>query len=144
MKKNLYIFYLFFASALPAQEWENSYADALADAKVSGKPILLVFSGSDWCAPCIHLDRKVWQSDVFRDHAKKNYVLYKADFPKKKSHRLPDAVAERNNALAERYNPKGNFPLIVLLGRDGAVLGKTGYHKGAPEEYVDHLNALIK
>jgi thioredoxin-related protein len=144
MKKYFLLFCLLFASAVFAQGWQDSYGETLAAAKKQDKTILLVFSGSDWCAPCIKLDKKVWRSDAFSAYARKNYVLYKADFPRKKKNRLPDAVVSRNRALAERYNPKGHFPLVLLLNTGGAVLGETGYLKGTPELYIEHLNSLIK
>ena len=48
----------------------------------------MVFSGSDWCAPCIKLDKAVWQSEEFKKEAETNWVIYKADFPKKKANQL--------------------------------------------------------
>jgi len=135
---------LFFASALFAQEWQTDYADALEGAKEQHKPILLVFAGSDWCAPCIKLEKKKWQSDVFRSFAKEHFVLYKADFPRKKANRLPVALAEKNGALAEKYNPNGHFPLVVLLDSNENVLGETGYLKSTPEAYLELLKSFIK
>ncbi len=144
MKKILFICYLFFTSVLVAQEWQPSYAEAIAGAKEQGKSILLVFAGSDWCAPCIMLDATIWQSDVFRSYAKENYVLYKADFPRKKANRLSEAVAERNSALAEKFNPNGHFPLVLLLDSHENVLGETGYLKSTPEAYIERLKSFIK
>ncbi len=144
MKNILVICYLFFTSALFAQEWQPSYAKALAEAKEQHKPILLVFAGSDWCAPCIKLDATIWQSDVFRTYAKENYMLYKADFPRKKANRLPEAVAEQNKALAEKYNPNGHFPLVLLLDSNENVLGETGYLNRSPQTYINHLNSFVK
>ncbi len=135
---------LFFTSALLAQEWQPVYADALAGAKEQHKPILLVFAGSDWCAPCIKLEKKIWQSDVFRSYAKENYVLYKADFPRKKVNRLPDALAEQNGTLAEKYNPNGHFPLVLLLNSNELILGETGYLNSTPEAYIELLKSFIK
>lgn len=144
MKNYLIVFYLCFASALFAQEWQPSYEEALAGAKEQDTPILLVFAGSDWCAPCIKLDKTIWQSDVFRTYAKTNYLLYKADFPRKRVNRLSDAVASQNSVLAERYNPKGYFPLVLLLDKHENILGETGYLKSTPEVYIDHLNSFVK
>lgn len=136
--------HLFFASVLVAQDWQADYMEALVIAKEQHKPILLVFAGSDWCAPCIKLDKDIWQSDVFRSYAKDSYVLYKADFPRKKANRLPETVAEQNSALAEKYNPNGYFPLVLLLDSHENVIGETGYFKSTPEAYIDHLKSFIK
>ncbi|MGB6151223.1 MAG: thioredoxin family protein, partial [Pricia sp.] len=78
MKNCIYILLLFFASGLSAQTWQASYDEALIEAKKQDKPMLLVFAGSDWCAPCIKLERTIWQSDAFRSHAASHLILYKA------------------------------------------------------------------
>lgn len=144
MKKILFICHLFLASVLIAQEWQPSYTEAVAGAKEQHKTILLVFAGSDWCAPCKKLDATIWKSDNFRSYAKENYVLYKADFPRKRANRLPDAVAEQNSGLAEKYNPNGYFPLVLLLDGNGHILGKTGYLTSTPQAYINHLNSFVK
>lgn len=144
MKIILFICYLFFASGLVAQEWQPTYAETVAEAKEQQKPILLVFAGSDWCAPCIMLDATIWQSDVFRLYAEENYILYKADFPRKKANRLSEAVAEQNTMLAEKYNPNGHFPLVLVLDSHERILGKTGYLKSSPEAYIERLNSFIE
>lgn len=126
------------------QEWQRSYAEALSCAKDQDKPIILVFSGSDWCAPCIRLDKEIWQSEEFKAHSKANYILYKADFPRKKSNRLAQQLEEQNKGLADSFNPKGHFPLVVVLSKNEKVLGQTAYKKITPSEYVSHLNSFLK
>ncbi len=127
-----------------AQEWQPTYTDAVAVSSEGNKPIILVFSGSDWCAPCIKLDRGIWQSKEFIDYSNENYVLYRADFPRKKSNRLPDAIVQQNAKLAERYNPKGYFPWVVVLDPKQEVLGTTGYRNITPSAYISLLNAFVK
>ena len=78
------------------------------------------------------------------DYSKENYVLYKADFPRKKSNQLPTEIADRNAELAAAYNPKGFFPLIVILNSEEQVLGTTGFKKITPNDYISLLNSFIK
>ncbi|MDT7829665.1 thioredoxin family protein [Pricia sp. S334] len=144
MKKIIFIFMLVTTFAGFSQQWQSSYVDAVANAKALQKPMLLVFSGSDWCAPCIKMDKRIWRSEAFRSYARNNYVLYKADFPKKNANRLPLAVAEQNRELAAKYNPKGHFPHVVLLGGNEKILGQTGYRRGTPKAYLNHLKSFIK
>lgn len=127
-----------------AQDWQATFSDALSVSAAENKPIILVFAGSDWCAPCIMLERNIWQSQEFIDYSKDNYVLYKADFPRKKSNQLPTEIADRNAELAQVYNPKGFFPLIVVLNSEERVLGTTGFKKITPNDYISLLNAFIK
>ncbi|MFK5974299.1 MAG: thioredoxin family protein [Flavobacteriaceae bacterium] len=144
MKIAAYICAFLFSISAFSQDWQKSYSEAVSRSKNESKPIVLVFSGSDWCAPCIKLDRAIWQSDDFNTYAKEHYILYKADFPRKKANRLSQDKIDRNNALADTFNPRGHFPLVVLLNSDEHVLGTTGYTKVSPKEYITLLNSFIK
>lgn len=143
--KNFVVF-AFLACSFSAfgQEWQVSYSEALSCAKDQNKPIILVFSGSDWCAPCIKLDREIWQSEEFKKYADKNYILYKADFPRKKNNKLAEELEKQNKALADLYNPKGHFPLVVVLDKNEKMAGQTAYKKLSPTEYVSHLNSFLE
>jgi thioredoxin-related protein len=143
MKKIILFAFIFSASLSFSQNWTTSLDAAKTEAISSNKNILLVFSGSDWCAPCIKLDRTIFQSDVFKTEAEKKWVLLKADFPKKKGNLLSAEQTESNKKLAEKYNKEGNFPLVVLLDATGKVLGITGYKNVSPTEYVQLLNAMV-
>ncbi|MFS4418553.1 thioredoxin family protein [Maribacter sp. 2307ULW6-5] len=127
-----------------AQDGHLRWEDAQEMAEATQRPILLVFQGSDWCAPCIKLDRRVWSTPVFKEHAKDRYILVKADFPRKKKNQLPAQLRQRNVQLAEAYNPRGIFPLVLLLDHGGRILGETGYLNIGPTEYVAHLNAMME
>lgn len=143
MKKIILFIFLFSATLSFSQNWTTSLDAAKTEAISSNKNILLVFSGSDWCAPCIKLDRTIFQSDVFKTEAEKKWVLLKADFPKKKGNTLSAEQTESNKKLAEKYNKEGNFPLVVLLDATGKVLGITGYKNVSPTEYVQLLTAMV-
>lgn len=145
MKRILTFLFLVLASGMQAQEWQDSFKDAMELAKAEDKPVILVFSGSDWCAPCIRLKKHVLDSEEFMSFARENYVLYNADFPKKKQNQLPPKVAIANKVLIEKFNPKGYFPLVVVLDKDENVLGKTGFvARTSPEKYLKKLNKFIQ
>jgi thioredoxin-related protein len=122
-----------------AQEWQTDFEKAKEIATKKNQKIILNFSGSDWCAPCIKLDREIWQSDEFKSYAKDNFVLLKADFPRRKNNKLSEEQQAKNNKLAETYNSNGHFPFVVVLDNNGNVLGTTGYHKVTPKEYIKIL-----
>lgn len=127
-----------------AQNWTNNFEEAKATATKENKNILLVFSGSDWCAPCIKLDKNIWQSAEFKTYAEGKFVLLRADFPKKKANVLPETLKNANLALAEKYNKEGFFPLVVVLDGNGKVVAKKGYENQTAEKYIAELQALIK
>jgi len=122
-------------------QWEPDFENAKKIAKEKHELILLNFSGSDWCGPCIMLRKDYIDSDVFQDMAKGNLVLVNADFPRKKKNQLSAEQIKRNEALAEKYNKQGQFPFTLLLDADGKVL-KTW--TGKPEVSVEQWTQDIK
>ncbi len=138
------VFLFFLSLSVSGQDWETDFAKAISRVEETGKPMVLVFSGSDWCAPCIRLDREIWQSEAFKAYAKDHYVLYRADFPRKKSSQLPSEKMAENNQLAQKFNPKGHFPLVVVLDGKEQVLGTLAYQKVPPEDYISQLNSFLK
>ncbi len=144
MKKLVVVVFLFTSLCAFSQNWKNNIEEAKIEAKASNKNILLVFSGSDWCAPCIKLDRTIFQTDVFKAEAQQKWILVKADFPKKKGNLLSPELTESNKKLAEKYNKEGYFPLVVLLDPTGKTIGMLGFKNVTAEAYVQLINNLIK
>lgn len=138
------VFALVAVVTVKAQEWTTDFEVAKKTAQKDQKPIILVFQGSDWCAPCIKLDREIWSSPEFQEYSKKNYVMLQADFPRKAKNQLPDNLQTQNKALAAKYNPNGYFPFVVVLNAKGDVLGQTSYQKVSPKDYIKILNSFIK
>ncbi|HPE82164.1 MAG TPA: thioredoxin family protein [Aequorivita sp.] len=145
MKKILVSFVLIsFFQTVSAQEWQTDFETAKQISSEENHPIILVFQGSDWCAPCIKLDREIWSSEEFKAYSKEHFVMLQADFPRKKANRLNDEQQEKNNQLAEKYNKQGYFPFVVVLDKDGNVLGEAGYEKTTPAAYIEKLESFVK
>ncbi len=122
-------------------DWITDFQAAQALAAQKGLPILANFSGSDWCRWCIVLEEEVFAYQAFKDYADGNLVLFLADFPN--NTKLPEALARQNERLAKQYGVRG-FPTILLLKADGTVIGQTGYQRGGPDAYVEHLKQLLE
>ena len=128
--------------AIPIQ-WEPSFENAKKTAKEQHELILLNFSGSDWCGPCIVLRKDYLESEAFSDMASNNLVLVNADFPRKKKNMPAPEAVKRNEALAEIYNKEGSFPFTLLLNAEGKVI-KTWHGKPdiSPEEWTAQIKVL--
>lgn len=145
VKKSVFFLCLMLNMAGFAQEWNYDFDAAKKKAATENKNILLVFSGSDWCARCIELEKMVWQSEEFKDESKKTWVLLRADFPQKKGNPEPVDVNDIKIILAEKYNRDGFFPFIVMLDKNGKVLGRTGTQDfTSASEYIDYFKGLAK
>lgn len=146
MKKTLVLFnfLLVISFSAQSQSWVTNFEEAKQLAAKNNQNIILVFQGSDWCAPCIKLDREIWSTEEFKKLSKNHFVMLKADFPRKKANKLSDEQTLQNSKLAESYNKEGIFPLVVVLNKNGKVLGKTGYEKSNPTDYFKKLTSLEK
>ena len=136
------VFFACLAITVSAQDWQIDLGQAKELAVEGNKKIILVFQGSDWCAPCIKLDREIWSTDEFKNLAKDEVVMLKADFPRRKKNKLADEQQEHNNKLAEKYNKNGYFPFVVVLNSDGSVLGSAGYEQTTPQKYFEKLTSF--
>jgi len=122
--------------------WLSDYNAALAQARTSHKPVLLDFTGSDWCPWCIKMDKEVLDTPQFKEYADKNLVLMLVDFPQSKQ--LPQKVQDQNTDLQKKYAVEG-FPTYILVGKDGSVLGQQeGYLDGGPTAFIAKLESMKK
>lgn len=138
-------FYILCLILLTSATWQTDFTKAKTEAAAQHKYILLKFSGSDWCIPCIKMEKNIFDQDVFQQYADEQLILVNADFPQQKKNKPSKEVQEQNEMLAEKYNKQGSFPLTLLLDSDGKVL-KTwkGYKKETtPEEFVSQVKAAI-
>ncbi len=120
MKNLLLIACYFLIASFTA--WEPNFENAKKTAKQDHKLILLNFSGSDWCGPCIRMHKEIFGDASFLEMAGKNLVMVNADFPRSKKNQLAPNVKKQNEALADTYNASGKFPYTVLLNADGKVI----------------------
>lgn len=127
-------------ASMAAEGWMTDFPAAQTKATGEGKPLLLDFTGSDWCGWCIRLDREVFSQAAFKDFAASELVLVELDFPRGKKQSAE--VRAQNEALAAKYGVEG-FPTLILLSAEGDVLARTGYREGGAEAYVEHLQALL-
>jgi thioredoxin-related protein len=148
--KTIISFTLLLAAALMSTgdttlTWGSDFEQAKTEAAQTESTILIVFSGSDWCKPCIQLHQTLFESEAFAEYAREHLVLVKADFPYRKKNKLSKEQTARNEKLAARYNPDGAFPLAVFTDAKGTVLGSFGYDKSlSPEDYISTFKKFLK
>ena len=121
--------------------WNDSQKQVLAKAKEEGKRVLMDFTGSDWCAGCIKLDREVFSTPEFKDYAAKNLVLWELDFPRQKY--IDPSLLQQNEELRERYRVEA-YPALIVLDSNGKVVGTLDYTEGGPKAFITALEKLPK
>lgn len=133
--------YFIAASIFIAVGWETDFEKAKEKAAKEHKFILLNFSGSDWCIPCINLKRTIFENTSFQNFADSNLVLTNADFPRLKKNQLTKDQQKSNEKLADKYNPAGIFPYTLLLNAEGKLLKSW---EGLPDFTAEQFILLIK
>lgn len=127
-----------------SNEWLPNFDAAKEKAVKENKYILLNFSGSDWCAPCIKMKKEVFESEAFLTRADTQLVLVRADFPRSKKNQLSPEQVKHNEALAEKYNPLGKFPYTLLLDAKGSVIKEwDGYVFSSQDKFIAELDNVI-
>lgn len=147
MKQTILVLFLFFSFFLKAQEeqvWLVNFEAAKKEAQSQSKYILVNFSGSDWCGNCMRLAQDLFESEDFKDFASENLVLLNLDFPAKKANKLSPEQTAHNDALAEKFNPSGVFPLTIILNEKGELVSKMKYPCKNIEEYLHEIQLALR
>jgi thioredoxin-related protein len=122
--------------------WQTNYKSALEQAAKENKPVLLDFTGSDWCGWCIKLNKETFSQSEFKDFAKKNLILVELDFPK--SNPQTAEVKKQNEELQQKFNVHG-FPTLVLLNSQGKEITRNaGYLPGGSKAFIAWIEQAVK
>ncbi|WP_339887576.1 thioredoxin fold domain-containing protein [uncultured Flavobacterium sp.] len=153
MKKILFILFVTLSSIVAqAQEeltWHTDMAKASELSMKEKKPLMLFFTGSDWCGWCIRLQNEVFKKDEFTKWAKENVILVELDYPRRTPQDL--SVKQQNQQMQQIFQVKG-YPTIWLVNPEKtdegkvnlSALGSTGYVAGGPEKWLEGANSIIK
>jgi protein disulfide-isomerase len=120
-------------------DWLTNYSAAQTRARAENKMLLMNFTGSDWCPPCIKLHREVFSQPQFADYAANYLVLLEVDFPRTKVQSAEQKLA--NEKLSNQYGVYW-FPTVIILDPGGKKLGELGYTPGGPKAFIADLEKL--
>ncbi len=131
---------LLFFAALSLPNWQPDFEKAQQIAREKNQHILLNFSGSDWCGPCIRMRKDIFENEQFTKMSDTTLVLVNADFPRQKKNQLDKTIRKQNEVLADKYNPEGNFPFTVLLEANGKVIKSwVGFPAGDVQKFIAEI-----
>jgi thioredoxin-related protein len=124
-------------------EWTMDFDAAKKLAKEKKLPILLNFTGSDWCGWCKLMDKSVFSTETWKTYATQNVVTVFIDFPKDKT-LVPEKFVERNKELSKKFQVRG-YPSYILLASDGEKqIGQLGASRTAtPEGFIKDLQKQV-
>lgn len=149
--KKFYLIALFFIGAISSQaqelKWYTDVREAITVSNTAHKPMLMFFTGSDWCGWCIRLQNEVLNTAEFKKWAADNVVLVELDYPRR-TPQTPE-LKNQNNELQQAFGIQG-FPTIYFTSaeeKEGKVnfkgLGQTGYVAGGPTAWLTVANGIV-
>lgn len=150
--KKILITFLLVAGSLTVQAqdlvWHTKIDEAMKISKKSKKPMMLFFTGSDWCGWCIRLQKEVFKTPEFTKWANDNVVLVELDFPRR-TPQQPE-IQQQNMQLQQTFQVRG-YPTVWFVNAttnkqkqvNFEQLGSTGYVAGGPTAWIDGASKII-
>ena len=95
-------------AAIARLDWLTDFDAARARSRAENKSLLIDFTGSDWCPPCMRLRKEVFSKPEFTDYAAKNLVLLEVDFQSAKPSRprnTPPTTPSRRSSASRDFRP---------------------------------------
>jgi protein disulfide-isomerase len=129
--------------------WHTDLNKAIELSKKENKPLMLFFTGSDWCGWCVKLQKEVFTQSEFKKWAQANVVLVEVDFPR--ADIQTEEVKTQNRMLQQQFAVRG-YPTCWFVNvdklKDGKVnftqLGSKGYEAGGPANWTTGAQTIIK
>ncbi|MEO7977813.1 thioredoxin family protein [Flavobacterium sp.] len=129
-------------------DWHTDVKEAITISNKEKKPLLMFFTGSDWCGWCIRLQNEVLKTPEFQKWANENVILVELDYPRRTA-QTPE-IKNQNAELQQAFGIQG-FPTVYFTSaetKDGRVnfkgLGQTGYVAGGPTAWLSVADGIIK
>lgn len=149
MKKVVLFIFLSISCLASSQEltWHTDVNEAVALSSKHNKPMLLFFTGSDWCGWCIKLQNEVFKKKEFIDWAKSNVILVELDYPRRTA--IDPKIKAQNAQMQQIFQVQG-YPTIWFVKpekKDAGVnllqIGRTGYVAGGATSWLINANTIL-
>ena len=121
--------------------WHTDLSKAVSISINEKKPIMLFFTGSDWCGWCMRLKKEDFNHEKFKIWSDDKIILVELDFPRRK--KLEPNILNQNRELARIFGVSG-YPTCWLVKpqilENSKVnflkLGKLGYVAGGTDKWI--------
>lgn len=121
--------------------WLDDYEQAVNESKSTSKPILLLFTGTGWCAYCDKLEEEVLTTPDFARAVGNKFIFVKINYPTPDN--LSPKLAAQHKQLQDKYDIRG-FPSVILIDSQQKQMGQTGYRSGGGQSYAQHLQKIVQ
>lgn len=127
--------------------WYTNYDSASRVSALENKPLLIVFTGSDWCSLCIKLEQKVFNDEYFTEWSK-DFVLVKIDFPRDNSRQTKEHINQ--NRTLQRFWKIQYYPTVLFIEvsnekkLEHKLIGQLGYISGGAKKWTVYADEIIE
>jgi protein disulfide-isomerase len=122
-------------------KWFTNYEEALKQARSSSQPLLMFFTGSDWCGWCNKIDEEAFDTKDFAEAAGNRFVFLKLDSPLYTAQ--DPQIKAQNKQLQQKFDVR-SFPTVILYdAQQNQQIGTTGYRAGGGKQYATYLNKMF-
>lgn len=126
-------------TALADKGWLTDIDAGIAQAKKENKSVMVEFTGSDWCPPCIMMHKKVFSKSEFVSGASKKFVLVKIDIPNSDKE-----LKKKNTEVLKKYGVRG-VPTVILFGKDGKEFNRFSASQfPAVDKFLAQLDSALE
>ncbi len=127
-------------SVQASEQWLTDYDEALAESTRSGKPVLTLFTGSDWCPHCRTLEERVFSTSEFESWSEEHVVLLMLDLPESG---ISPAVRSERSRICLKYGVR-TFPSVLILDSFGEKITEEKGYRGTPAStWIKRLAAKV-
>jgi protein disulfide-isomerase len=120
----------------------KDFTKAKEIARAYQKPLVLLFTGSDWCQYSQELLKHTLLSDGFIQVVKSSLIFVQIDFPEFNKSLKGERVQE-NAFLKEKFHVT-EFPTVVLVDPDMHEITRLGYSTASSIEYANYLTSAYE
>jgi thioredoxin-related protein len=131
-------------SNLKTEALFSNYDEAIKYAKLHKQPVLIIFSGYDWCKPCMIFKKFILSSKKFKTYYPEKFPILLLSFPIEEKNKLPESEMTYNQSFADKYNKTGVFPYMVMINIEGTPLGDLTYNEETTGDFIRQCNKLLK
>jgi len=96
--------------------WYTDFKSAKVAAKKENKPMLVYFTGSDWCKPCVKLKKDFFNTPKFAEAAE-DYIIVMLDIPYRDD--IITLDQKKINKEVQKKLKVNKFPTLLALDSRG-------------------------
>ena len=119
--------------------WHSDLQKAISLSQKEKKPMLLFFTGSDWCGWCKKMDKTTFQDEKVMKILQEEYYTVKVDFDNKNKMNY-QGQQYTGKELAKKFGIEGLPTLVVIapdFSKSEAIIGYKN-----PKQFINALNQV--